>query len=285
MATIDDDVPPLEDMTQEIERLHAIRGIKNVKANQVNSTGTTSVRGKDQVMMNHQAQSAYSGLKKGFLNGGNSARKTSVVATKSTTPATDIPLIKPKQSPTDNLRIDEVQAAMRSQMSLLDRQEWLTPEFLEKIERNPVLTRALTDPVFQKAATELSRDPQAAFKKYAATRPDLMAALREFAGLLGDALGGLADQQEGQKVKESGKEGASGFQIPDELPNHEKELVKRVMADPEVQEALRDPKIQKILMEAQKDPPSLAKALNTANKDVQGKLGCLLKCGLLQIQH
>lgn len=74
-------------------------------------------------------------------------------------------------------------------------------------------------------------------------------ALKEFAGLLGEALEGLADQK--------GVASAEGFEIPKDLPESEKELVRRVMSDKEVQEVLSDVGVQRLIAAARGNPEVL----------------------------
>ena len=113
----------------------------------------------------------------------------------------------------------------------------MTSEFLDRIERNPVLARAFGDPEFQNAIQALTRNPKAAFEKYTKERPDLVLALREFSGLLGDqmdTMGSATENNASNTTTSSGK----NVEIPDDLPGHEKELIRRVQSDPEVQVSL-----------------------------------------------
>lgn len=103
--------------------------------------------------------------------------------------------------------------------------EWLTPDLLAKIDENPKLAKAFSDPAFAKAAGEVAKDPERAFAKYMLQRPDLMEALQEFCKMLGKQMEGLA----------ATKDAPPSPQIPHDLPEHEKELVKRVLANPEIQ--------------------------------------------------
>ncbi|KAJ3300375.1 hypothetical protein HK104_001338 [Borealophlyctis nickersoniae] len=114
-------------------------------------------------------------------------------------------------------------------------------------------------------------------RRAAAERPDLVEALRELAGLLAEEMDILADKETEERIKT--------VEIPEDLPDHEKELVRRVQEDKGLQEALKDPKIQRFLMEIRGNPPLLARALATADQDMQKKLKKLIESGLLQVQH
>ncbi|TPX58740.1 hypothetical protein PhCBS80983_g02930 [Powellomyces hirtus] len=184
----DIDVPPLEDMSAALPTARQLP-----KGNSSNSAKATSLLLEEASKKTTakkppvKKQVAF-GFSKGFLTAAGSLKSDA-----SKKPKQDIPVLKPRSNAPDSLRFDEVQEAMRNQMSLLDRQEWLTPEFLKRIERSPVLAVALSDPAFQQAASEMSTNPQAAYKKYAQSRPDLLEALREFAGMLGDTLSTMQD--------------------------------------------------------------------------------------------
>jgi hypothetical protein len=94
------------------------------------------------------------------------------------------------------------------------------------------LAKAFSDPIFAKAASEVAKDPERAFAKYMQQRPDLMEALQEFCKLLGKEMEVLASS------KDSATSATTTPQIPDDLPDHEKELVRRVLANPEIQASL-----------------------------------------------
>jgi hypothetical protein len=121
----------------------------------------------------------------------------------------------------------------------------MTSEFISRIEGNPQLAKAFSDPEFQRATELLSKDPEAAFRKYSKERPDLLLALREFSGLLGDQLDKLAPDSDADAkgrgkiattamTSRTGKSSPS-VPIPGDLPNHEKELIRRVQTDLELQ--------------------------------------------------
>ena len=151
-----------------------------------------------------------------------------------TKPKDEIPLIKPKKEVKNPLVFDQVQKSMLDQFSQknqsgtlnsqLTRLDWLTPDFLDRLEKSPALSKAFTDPMFQKAAAEMASNPQAAIAKYSRERPDLILALKEFAGFLGDHLSTVPGAPE-----------SNGHVIPEDLPDNEKELLKRVFANKDAQ--------------------------------------------------
>ncbi|KAJ3056042.1 hypothetical protein HK097_008279 [Rhizophlyctis rosea] len=297
IAETDNDLPPpLEDMSEEVQRRAAIRKNLNppLKPSPLKPSPTPdpTTPTASKAAESQPTPKTFSGLKKGFFN---SAPSTKTVAKrKPSAPSTtsqpwkpanppvskikELPFIKPTQSKEDTLRIDEVQKAMQEGMSLLDKKEWLTPTLLHAISSSPRLQRAFSDPQFQQFASALS-SPHApkVLQQASKERPDLVEALKELAGLLGEEMDRLADRDVREKVREV--EGDEG------LDEGEKALVRRVLEDREVQDALKDPRIQKLMVEMQRNPPELHRMMATADNDMRKKIQKLLECGLLSIQR
>ncbi|KAJ3092475.1 hypothetical protein HK102_006886 [Quaeritorhiza haematococci] len=246
----------------------------------------------------------FTGFKKGFLLSGDdegkpkakskakSIPKSNIKGTASSVSSSvtekgrktdDIPVLRPKMDKTDALRIDEVQQAMGPYKEALEKSasDWLTPALLSKVSSNPTLAAALSDPTFSEALDKMSRgDVAGAFNMLSPNspgapstdaRPDLMKALMECAGLLGDTFNDLAERQEEQmkagaragaaEARKKGAEKAGGggnvllvdpvaraaareageaimkpvVDIPQDLPEHEKELLRRVAGDAKLQ--------------------------------------------------
>ncbi|KAJ3242191.1 hypothetical protein HDU81_006603 [Chytriomyces hyalinus] len=329
--TLDDDVPPLEDMSEEMKTRAELRKLKdavqlksaarmrdvhsgptssdllhledkrqqgpaavsaslekldlNVSASKVAAVQKSLGADKKETCSlpdknNNSDKSAnnqgplFTGLRKGFFSSAKPTAPKSVSKGKIPEP---IEVLTPKQPthPKQNLVFDEVQTAMKSKLQASTK-DWMTSGFLSRIESNPILAKAFQDPEFQKATDALSKNPQAAFEKYARERPDLIVAMKEFSGLLGDQFETMAVAQE--------KETAVAVPIPDDLCENEKELVRKVQSDKDLQDILRDPAIQSFLLSVQKDPPELQRAFFTAPPEMRRKMEKLLQCGFLSVQ-
>jgi hypothetical protein len=188
----------------------------------------------------------FSGLKKGFFD----AKPIPKAPKKE-----KIQELRPK-STKNPLIIDQVQEAIKS--------DWITPDILEKIEKSPILCKAFQDPMFTTAISEMASNASDAFKKYSNQRPDLILALKEFATLMGHELSNAAINQ-----------------IPKDLPKHEQELLKNVYGNVELQDALKDSVIQKILSDSTKDPLALSRALHQGTPDIKRKIQLLFHAGIL----
>jgi hypothetical protein len=94
----------------------------------------------------------------------------------------------------------------------------MTPDFLDRIEKSPVLRKAFQDERFLVISQELARDPVNTMKKVSQHMPEFLDALREFTALIGDQMTKKAEEMEAPKLDAS-----------------EQALVDRVMKEPAVQ--------------------------------------------------
>ncbi|KAJ3142610.1 hypothetical protein HK100_000039, partial [Physocladia obscura] len=222
------DVPPLEDMSTEVkfrsEQRSQFEVLLRAKNNKKSTTSANiTIKTSSELLAIEQkkesieriaadldvnagktsTKSEFSGLKKGFLASKTSTKSVELRQNLSTKNKPVIlakieTLAPTKSGPgTNSLVFGQVQDAMKSKFEGSTK-NWMTPDFLSRIETNTILARAFEDPSFQKAAMELAQNPHAAFEKYSRERPDLIMALREFSGLLGTQFEQMADK-EGKK--------------------------------------------------------------------------------------
>jgi len=131
-----------------------------------------------------------SSLRKGFFSQPTEKTKKSTV----------INLI-PSQSKMDSLRLPEVQKAMSSSMtSLLSTQSWMTPELMQSVISDPLLSKSMTDPKFQDALSLLQKDPKQAKVKYE-NDPEVTAMLNRFLGVFGNHFESLSKPNEDDALK------------------------------------------------------------------------------------
>ena len=83
----------------------------------------------------------------------------------------------------------------------------MTESLLEKIEKHPLLSRALRDPHLAQVLSQFQSNPQAALHAAVGNR-EMQQFLREFCSLMGDHFTELADKEE-----RAGKLNASEQQI------------------------------------------------------------------------
>ncbi|KAJ8327344.1 hypothetical protein QVD99_008110 [Batrachochytrium dendrobatidis] len=169
---------------------------------------------------------------------------------------------------------------------------WMTNAFWERVRQSPNLAKAFADPMFSQAAQNLVTSPQETFEKYVKERPDFLLALKELAAIIGDHLisfakEGAAVTDNSTTIKHKVEEQSVAVKpsIPNDLPEHEKRIIERVLNDPEIQSILRDPQIQTILSQIQHNPPEITQIMQRAPTKIISKLQKLVECGLLQVQR
>lgn len=129
----------------------------------------------------------------GFLNGPPKKKKAAPAPKKiEKVEIEDQTHIKAK-SKEDKLKIDEVQDAMTGNYEKA-KQDWLTPEFFQKLATNPKLLKAFQNPKYMKAMEEFGKNPQEAMKKYG-DNPEFRELMAEFSGFMGDHFGTVADKK------------------------------------------------------------------------------------------
>ena len=170
----------------------------------------------------------------------------------------------------------EIKQAMQSE-SLLDR-----------MMSDPALSQLFMDPECQQILNMFSQHPQEALKHYQ-HRPDIVEALKSVAGHFGNHFTALADEQEKDKKQKGSANSRSTVMtpvvtIPEDLPAHEKELVRRVMRDQAVQDALKDERVQEIMMTLRTRPQDYTKVFQKYVNvpDMKPKIQKLIDIGLLQ---
>ncbi|KAJ3267470.1 hypothetical protein HDV01_005159 [Terramyces sp. JEL0728] len=241
MINGEDDVPPLEDMAEYL----ASKKPTNKITNPVKKPAATTRDSKQ-----------FTGLKKGFFDQPKAKNATNKLTAKNKTITSsnlstanpendDLPFIKANPNK-NSLEFDEVKNAMASQLDQ-HRNEWMTPAFLEQIDKSPLLQKAFQNPEFLQLMSQMGKDPERTFKKCESEYPQYLDALKEFAGLLGQAFEQKAGEQERAELEQNMAQ----------LNPFEQDLVKKVMSNPELQNALRNPKMQELLMQLQTNPPYL----------------------------
>ncbi|KAJ3186889.1 hypothetical protein HDU85_006925 [Gaertneriomyces sp. JEL0708] len=278
MSIEDDEVPPLEDLSEIVtQKLRSTQPTRPVSDKQ-SSTKTSNVLLQLEEAGNQRKSEAARtagvssfGLKKGFLNSSNgSSSKTNPSAQPKKARVTEL-TAKPKNP----LELPEVQDEMRK-MDKLPQKEWLTPELLEKVASSPILSQAFADPAFMSATQMLAKNPAQAFETLQRTHPQYITALRELASLLADQFNGLAESHQQQNVEKLIENNG--------LDQQEKAFVQKVMSNPKAVEALKDPRVLQALGWMQKDKKGVGMdMIRGLDEDLRTKVGVLIELGVLGI--
>jgi hypothetical protein len=252
MIADDLDIPPLEDMSHVIERKPVLSKpiLKQTQLDTVPVQAAPKAPKKE-----------FQGLKKGFFS------QPKVKNPSKNVKKEEIPYIKANQTK-NPLEFDQVRDAMASKLDQ-SRKDWMTPSFISKIEKSPVLKKAFEDDRFLEMSRRLVQDPVTTLQECQRDSPHWMLALREFSGLLGEAF------EEKANVDTTG------------LDSFEKGLVDRVMNDSKLQDALKDLQIQKLLMDLKtnQNPYYLSQILGSCSTDMKQKIQLLIQSGLVSVQQ
>lgn len=115
----------------------------------------------------------------------------------------------------------------------------------------------------------MAQDPQTAMKKYSETRPDLVQALKEFAGLMGKEMESV---QQDSTIKPA-------------LDASEQALVDRVLTDDRILEVMKDPGVQHILSLAKSGRHAQLFGLLSRDAGLRSKIDLLRETGLIRFEN
>lgn len=287
----DDDVPELEDFSEELSKIRKQKGENSqnepaeIKVNVVNEKKKeepkTQQKTEIPVKVTSEPQKKKDdlddfgkGFKRGFFRRQNQQQKksqnTAQTTTQNTQPKKQVEdLTHIKASPGASIKTQTVESfnkdlknAQQSSNTnsllgnIVDRKnEWLNQELLMKIAQNPNLMKCFMDPRFSAVIQEMQRNPQECIKKYG-NNPEFATFIKEFSALMGDHFNKLATN------------------LPGANPN---------MNLPEVKEIMNDPKVSAFLMKLQKEGKIDVEEINR-DPYLASKIKVLIDKKILNIQ-
>lgn len=292
----DNDVPPLEDMSELINQVNNLRENVTAKPSCDQSvTANTQPKKKTvssaQGLKSAQNEKTFGGFKKGFLMNSKPKKETSNASFKPLKKDTDIPVIKARNPEQKGMEIPEVQEAMKSSgKPSLEGKDWITEDLLKKVERNPALANKLTDPKFREIMEQVGTDPLKALSMIGKD-PEMQKVMQEFSGLMGEYFTTLGDSMaQGTSANASKNQGSdigltersSTRQQTAVPPSQEDEAKMRdILSDPEVMKVLQDHQIQRLLTMMKTNPEAAQLEVNRATPEMRVKLQKLVEVGLL----
>jgi len=245
----DDDVPELEDFSEEFKKIRKnqnnlaekcseipINVIEDSKVEKVNKIiKSDQTQNKSEKTIKKEEEFGSGLFKKGFLKKQNNTvtPKTNTSEVKDLTHIKSNAEMQPKQKLFEEFK-NEIKNNNGDKGSLLSdivnkKDEWMTPDLLSKITKNPNLIKYFMDPKFSEIIGMMQKDPQKAIAQFGHI-PEFNEFIKEFSKLMGTHFENLGKQSE-QK------------QIQNQFENF----------DEETQEILRDPKIVPILQKLQSE--------------------------------
>ncbi|XP_025098824.1 uncharacterized protein LOC112566709 [Pomacea canaliculata] len=212
----EDEIPPLEDMTELLNQIQSLQkkteshwpeGCRKISSHTSTAHSLSQPESISSVHFHSSKQceqnTRFGGMKKGFLFGQSKptpkTKNTDVVKEQNgdkCSPEDSIPFLKPRTERKDSdLKFAEVQEAMESGQSVFRNKDWVTEDLLEKVQKNELLSKRLSDPHFMQAITDFQKNPQAAITKYQ-SNTEVWSLLKEFSGILGQHFMELGEKQD-----------------------------------------------------------------------------------------
>ncbi|XP_062607146.1 uncharacterized protein LOC134268926, partial [Saccostrea cucullata] len=194
----DDEVPPLEDMSEILQQAEVIRskvnssqgkqsvdpsprgavpqkgqGTKKPKEKSSDTQKVKSAEKNASSTPSKSSSSSFGGFKKGFLFRGNNSSKSNSKATSSSPSgsgarsSSDLPYIT-KKSTSESRTLPEVQQTLSAEAQKIaqNKDEWLTDVLMKKIEANDALFKKLGDPRYVETVNQFQTDPVRAMEQY-----------------------------------------------------------------------------------------------------------------------
>mmetsp|Transcript_5786 Transcript_5786/g.6433 ORF Transcript_5786/g.6433 Transcript_5786/m.6433 type:complete len:306 (-) Transcript_5786:157-1074(-) len=300
MSDLDDELPPLEDMSTHLKTLKEqnekfnkaigattkASDISEAEASKPNSMTPTSIStssssSSSTTTTSTKPKTKKPGLKGGFFNSQPKKKATTTSRPKqSTTPTTtkkspDIIEVKPTQSTTDSnpLRFNEVQEAMKMNNNLMNNQDqWLTNDLLMQMAKNPKLLQGFSNPKYMKAIEEMKTNPGQAMKKYG-DDPELREFLFEFSKIMGGHFEQLGKTKQEEEEQKNSKPQESFDDI----------LEQKCKDHPALKEVIQDSRIKQILHYLKTNERIDFNAFIQQHPDLGPKLRVLIDSDLIQI--
>jgi hypothetical protein len=218
------------------------------------------------------------GMKKGFFD---AKPKPKDKKEKKDPKAEAVPFIEPKAN---KYELPEVKEAMQGHTDWLkqtDPKQWMTPQLMAAIMMKPNIAAGMSDPRVMEALDLMQKDPTAAQQKYKDDKK-VMDFLKEFSELMATHFDGMAKSGETISKPAVTQETAVAPVAPAGAKGDQ--IVSTSEFGPEVQKALDDPNVRKVIEMIQRGAQIHPRMLADKYPGVWQKLELLMKHGLLSMQ-
>lgn len=236
--------------------------------------------------------SSSGGLKKGFLSGGKSSKRSEPpAAANAHEPVTYVAGCGDAEAARrESLKLPEVQAALKEGANKLrEDKSWVTPELLNVMQSRPDLLKGLSDPKVQQAMQLMQSDPEEAKRRFG-NDAEVTNFLKEFSSLMGTHFDILSKSKETSgpstsppRQEAARNSAAPALPAPPQAPGGGDAPPQ--LLEPEVEKAFRDPEVQALLAEMRAGRPLELHELRCGNPRLFMKMKVLLDAGLLGLQR
>jgi hypothetical protein len=255
-----DDMPELEDLSEELTKIRK----NNVSVNEKPNSIKVNVIDKKQTDIKadkNESRDDFGGLfKKGFLKKSNQSKKSENEVIDLTNIKSDT---KPKEQFMSEFKQELNKISNEDKNNLLSdvvnkKEEWLNQDLLSKIAQKPNLLKYFMDPRFNDVIALMQKDPEKAITQYG-NIPEFKEFIKEFSQIMGDHFNKIA------KEKEKKSNPYSNFDI-------------------ETQEILNDPKITPIIQTLQREG-KLDIELVQSDLYISQRIKTLIDKGVFRVQR
>ena len=282
-----DDLPPLEDMSEMVDKVRKITFNRNEALSQnspIESATITEIK-EDVKPAKPKPKKDFGGFKKGFLFGSApSANKKTTNSGKSKTNGkaarkeAQVDFVVNTNKDKSGLVFDDVQKEMKKSQE--KSPDWLNDDILKNIESDKDLLHKLAQPKFGAAVELMKNNPKAALEKYKDDK-EVADFFKKFYGILGSHFTNLANSS-----GDSTKSQPIYTRPPPEEPHimsQEDRQVQDVLNNPELRGILQKDHIKRLMKLIKEDPNQAQHMLMTGSAEFKKDVQMLISNGLLKI--
>lgn len=217
----------------------------------------------------------FGGMQKGFLFGGGpkKAKKpankmsSEKVVTKKKPDADDEDFIlRPSVQKEDELKMPEVQAAMRDT-------SWINDDLLDNIQHDRDLMEKLANPKYSEALERMKKDPKAATEYYKDDK-DVQEFFKKFYKILGNHFSGL---EQNETIKSAPE--------PPAIISEDEAKMQKILADPEIRDILSQPEVQNLFGHLRMNPDQAQRIFASCDVKMKMNIQKLVSAGLLGFEN
>eukprot|EP00041_Stephanoeca_diplocostata_P013191 m.230233 g.230233 ORF g.230233 m.230233 type:complete len:259 (+) comp19254_c1_seq16:732-1508(+) len=220
----------------------------------------------------------FSGLGKGFFSSASTPRLKE---------EDEIEVLSPKNPGELPGQLPEVQEMLNAGKVMQEnKDQWCTPDLLEKISKQPHLMKMMSNPQFATALTEFEKNPKGAMLKYG-DNPQMAEFFKSFCDIMGNHLTGISDVNGQQKPTPTPAASNTSANTEVAVSSEDDRKLQEALARPEVVDALQDERVKGLIGMLKEKPqfsgPLTDKAMR--DPDVARKLRILVSAGLLDLRR
>lgn len=220
----------------------------------------------------------FGGMQKGFLFGGgpkktkkpnNKARTDNLLPKKKPNTDDEDFILRPSVQKEDELKIPEVQAAMKDT-------SWINDDLLNNIQHDRDLMEKLENPKYNEALEKMKKSPKDAMEYYK-DDTDVQEFFKKFYKILGNHFSGL---EQNESVK-------TAPEPPDIITEEEAKMqatMQKILANPEIRDILAQPQVKNLFDCLRRNPDEAQSIFASCDVKMKADIQKLVNAGLLSFE-